>query len=165
MTYRPLPVAPSGYLQFGNEIRIDGSSNAYSSFSTSSLAATSTFYTIGPTGSGATHIWTPLDDIPASAGRVAIRVFVRSQANNTAAGTWTITLFAADNSVTPLLNSIACGVVWDSTTGASTQEGNNLGDFITIPVDSNRIFKLAYNSTGSGTGIGAAILYWRGWVV
>lgn len=134
----------------------DFSAGAELLLASSSLTA-NTWTTVGPTGSGATYIWTGLDVIPLSATQLMVHGHVDGTDNS--ASEKVIWLQARPNgsSVSSSITLIASAI------GATSGQEYEDSGFMYIPLDANNIFEAYWNTTTFGTAQAAA-LYLRGWV-
>ena len=110
-----------------------------------SLVAASTFLSVGPTGSGASYVWSDLDAVPTTAKTVMLSVQVQSTKNSGSDAQFSISSDLRKNGGAALFpgpapRGFGGGTVEDRAAGQCT---------VTVPVDSNRVFEVRYNALGS----------------
>lgn len=119
------------------------SSGTRTDFDVDANIAASTYESIGPTGSGATNIWSDMDDIPDGASAVIISCLATVTANGTTGTTATI-------------NVRQTGETMAHTALSRYFEASNSGDLNTataaivfVPIDSSKRFDLRWASSGA----------------
>ena len=118
------------------------------------------FESVGPTGSGATNIWTELDDVPASAKGVILALDLTGVSN--ASGTVLIELYARPGDVSW---AVAAGsrVAWLSDNASAGAQTYSSHTEIVIPIDSSDLtFDLAYSTTNTSSS--STNMYYRGFI-
>ena len=73
---RPKPDIVTDHTRSGNMQILSGVDNTGSVLDIESAFTVDTFESIGPTGSGATNIWTALDDLPSNASILIARTYI-----------------------------------------------------------------------------------------
>lgn len=117
---------------------------------------------VGPTGSGATNIWTALNNVPSAASVVILKL------RNEVTGVTNTTTYKSQINARSTGSSATVG---DSTVVSSTEFVNTSGgsektgtfDTIFIPIDSSRRFDMYMSLTGSPT-VNIAVAYLVGWL-
>lgn len=147
----------SGYQ--GYVISYVRSGAAYSSFNISSnIASDGIADTIGPTGSGADHIWTALDSLPANA--VGVRLSVEAQASRTTgvSDTYSVIANIGESGVTnPAVAAVlGYGSVSEPSRGASI---NN----VEVIVDADGVFSASWTNDNVDTSL--IVIYLTGFLV
>lgn len=104
----------------------------------------STFETVGPTGSGATHIWTALDALPLTAKTITIAVQNQAISTNTSVAQSMDFKIGTYNALASKVSVFASG----SAAGGVSIEGT---DTAMIPLDGSNIFTLRYVQAGVTT--------------
>lgn len=126
-------------------------------YSTTQLALDAThssgvWETIGPTGSGATNIWTALDNIPTTADWVEIKGQLYMEKASPSVGTvYACTVFARKNGGST--SSSAYNAIGYVSFKAVSTNDMQLEGFLTgkIPLDANNIFDMRYVASGTPT--------------
>jgi hypothetical protein len=108
---------------------------------------------VGPTGSGATNIWTALDSVPASADWVEVRIRLQSIIDAGVAGTQTRNeLLARKNGSSIVITNAGIAEIKQDQNGSYS---NTVANITTakIPIDGSNIFELYYltNSVATAT--------------
>lgn len=118
--------------------------------------------TIGPTGSGATNIWTDLDNIPANAKAVLIRG--KATIEGASADTYSATAyFRPGGSVRGPSNSSELVDAYGVNTSAGSETFHAANE-CWVKVDSSLIFELYYVTQGTGS-TASAFIYITGFAV
>jgi hypothetical protein len=115
--------------------------------------------TIGPTGSGATHIWSELDALPGGINAILVNIFMRADA--TAAGPMSSYLSAIDGDVVAsgsILDQVAAVQGYASAAGQSVAYLNGL---VLIPLNASKVFSVYYGPNGGAGDF--CTLYLEGW--
>lgn len=120
-------------------------------FDAATSLAINTWESVGPTGSGATNIWTSLDTVPSDAVWVEVRVRIYLAATNSGAAELDLYARKGGSSATnndDTLIAIARSVHNDATTHGS-------GNICThkIPIDSSSIFDLRRGEVGASVTV------------
>lgn len=125
-------------------------------FSINGAMSAGVWESVGPTGSGATNIWTAMDDIPSDARFAVIR---SHQGLTSAAG--------ADGSVTTFARQTGSAITGVRTNAHKTNAPSGTHDAetyveFTVPLDSSERFDVTWTTAGS-PGSAAAQIYFAGW--
>lgn len=143
LRYSRKALAVSGYVSYGNAYINTDRSHA-TAFDIDAVVTEGTFESLGPTGSGATNIWTAMNDIPTGAtvafisahetaglaaadSEASVDLFVRGVGSAVAAG--------EQNRVCEI------GANADSTV-------RHTDGFIPCPLDSSRVFEITWSASG-----------------
>lgn len=161
MSHRPLPAIVADHIRYGNAQILSGADNTGTQFELSFNVTENTWETVGPTGSGANNIWTPMDDFPENA--TAIIVAADLQGNMTGAGAGGIGLFMAQGGVTPGSGSYrdhhSCRLAGDFDSAGNMRAIHHRE----IPLEAgSQEFQVNWFSTFSSETIA---LYYRGFIV
>ena len=111
--------------------------------------------TVGPTGSGATYIWTALDNIPLT----AVYIDLTTDISATNSSTFQVEAYCTARSTASAAGAVKIGHVFVRADGSTRADGRSVGSG-RIDLDSSNIFKLTYTSTTTTSSIG--ILYLTG---
>lgn len=112
----------------------------------------STWESVGPTSSGATNIWTALDDVPAGATGIILRVY-NSIAGATNGDIYSAVLYArvtgssGSTSTHTLISSSAL-----TNRSGGTEQDRGVSEVI-VPIDGNLRFDAHYTQSGTGPTI------------
>ena len=114
---------------------------------------------IGPTGSGATNIWTAMDDIVANAKWVTISGFIHAE--DSGGGTTFVSVFARkDGSFRSPNVSSEIGQVYITATGSSATRNQGHFGANNIPLNSSLRFEMYRLSTATTVNVDIVV---RGW--
>ena len=152
------PVVAS-HVRAGNTQIWDGSTLAALDAATD--ITTGTFETVGPTGSGALNIWTPLDVMPSNATIVLLRVSVGMSQSGANAATMSVYATSGDSAqAVSVSNRIALFTV--DTDGAIT--GNTIAEYeVMVPLEpTNLDFRLTWASGNSDSDL--VNVYYKGFM-
>jgi len=152
------PVVAS-HVRAGNTQIWDGSTLAALDAATD--ITTGTFETVGPTGSGALNIWTPLDVMPSNATIVLLRVSVGISQSGANAATMSVYATSGDSAqAVSVSNRIALFTV--DTDGAIT--GNTIAEYeVMVPLEpTNLDFRLTWASGNSDSDL--VNVYYKGFM-
>ena len=148
------PAAISGYLS-ANSFYITDNTNS-SAFSISSAMSELSWESVGPTGSGATNIWTALDDLPLETSFIEV---LCDMFDSSGGSTLSISVYSRKNGESDAFDS--------STEIANIRASSTLVTLTSltpakIPLSSSNVFDIGYNTN---TGSGTASIYLRGFGV
>lgn len=126
--------------------------------------ASATYNDIGPTGSGATNIWTALDALPSTA-RFAI-LHITNQVTAIATGTWcgvymTALPYGASTNVFASVNRISAARFYSGSGSAS--EGTLGETQIIVPLDASQRFCIGMQVIGTGSPTRSQNIILKGW--
>lgn len=148
---------PSAWVVLGSKIsglsdfvnNADGSPTVSStSFDIIGTVTVDTKESIGPTGSGADHVWTALDSVTAGSNWIEINLNVRVNGTTGAATDYYFTLQACKNGGTLAQIYRLLFNPGYTTTGIP---GHAAMGVVKIPIDSNRIFQVQWGEGASST--------------
>ncbi len=154
------PTNVSGYLETQNVTIEEKCGGGTPGFDIDAVIG-ATFESVGPTGSGATNIWTEMNVIPITASYVILKIGTTvSGGINLDEYNVTVDGRKTGSSVSIGVRTQLSTVTFKNSTGVSEQ----LNDLSTVylPIDGSRRFDLAYSITGTG----AASIVWAvlvGW--
>ena len=113
---------------------------------------------VGPTGSGATNIWTALDSLPSSATAVILKLYLEAIENTT--GTARLLVYGRNTGSSAGATAVsAIGIATAQDIGASTQ-GDNICTVI-LPLDGSQRFDLYLNlASGDDATANAYLVGW-----
>ncbi len=140
------------FLASGWGVRIDRLNNAGNDIITDKTFTTATYYTVGPTGSGANIIWTQLDAVPSGARYVILDTYINATHSTDAfAMCMTNVRFHYNDA-----NNYAYGTLLNYANAASEVSYDSATVF--VPLDSNRIFKIywAFLATANSSNMWVA---------
>lgn len=142
------PDAPSGYLALG-PLYINDECMEEGGWDAASSVSPGTWENVGPTGSGATNIWTALDNVPSWA--VALRLRVKGRVNTNSASGASAYSYVRKNgsSATPSATVVD---IFERSDGAINVQGDDTAEVI-VPIDAARIFDVFYQATGTATNL------------
>ena len=118
--------------------------------------ASTTFETVGPTGSGATNIWASLDVVPTTAKALIFRVTNTSQSSG--AGAVVSSVHMSKGSASPGINNDSIVNSVDFTAAGSGEYGSSVSPFVVVAVDSDLIIKIGWNASGGTYESGARLI-------
>ena len=120
--------------------------------------AASTTVTIGATGSGATHIWTALNSLPANTTHLRLRVVGDVSKSSPSNTTFSMQVFhAADNVITITgVNFTSLDVRGQTGSGGAGDQAGAVNE-ITVRYENNR-FKTRYTLNGSPSSTGLQVV-------
>jgi hypothetical protein len=154
MTYRPKDAIVTGHIRAGNLQHLDGTSaDSANDFAVHSNLAENSSESVGPTGSGATNIWTALDNVPSNATALILDVYLllrRSDADITEL------TFAGGSASLGNLRRLGIGAEWNDT-GDILDEIVNSSQTL-MPCDSNQTFLCRWNIIGTGGSADCKVL-------
>lgn len=149
--------AVSGYQ--GYVINYIRSGGAFSSFNVAGNVTDGGLQeTIGPTGSGADHIWTALDSLPTNA--VGLRIHASATATRTtgSSDTYSVFLGVTESGVT---NPVTCSILGY---GSSTEPSRGAAvNEVEVLVDANNVFSATWQTDNVDTSTG--VIYLTGFLV
>jgi len=109
------------------------------SFAVSTQIAESTWASVGPTGSGATHIWTALNSIPAGAKTIKIKVYL--SVTDDGAGAGSVYIYGRQNGQSGSFNTQR--IICSHRTGAVSIV-STIQSIADVPIDNSSIFDTAW---------------------
>jgi hypothetical protein len=156
----PSPLTVTGFVS-ASQIYINVDGHSTTTFDVTTNVTESTFESVGPTGSGATNIWTAMDTIPTTATMVILNVLFSARPDGldritSIAGYARQTGSAAALAATQMCN---LGIVVDDYSGGS---GASRAE-ITVPLDSSRRFDFTWVSSNILSA--QMLLYVNGFVI
>ena len=151
------PAAVSNYIAFTGGQIWAGSGKSRQTISLSQMAA-NTYETVGATGSGATNIWTAMDDLPSSAVAIIVHVELNYTANSSNA--CFCAFYAADGDESSPDNTSNYLRAYSRNKGASSDNFVETSELVIPLGPTNQDFKATWNS--SSTSAANAILDLQG---
>ena len=155
------PAAIANHVRAGNMQLVDGSAGGRSTFDVQGSMSANTFETVGPTGSGATNIWSELDAAFA-AGATAYKLMIEIETSTGGTAGATMNFYAASGDVTPAGFS---GGDDSYMASLKVDPNQNSGAYwvvkeLIIPCDSDGIFQVAWNQNNAS--VQDIFLYYKG---
>ena len=133
---------------------------SYSSFDVDAALTINTWESVGPTGSGASNIWSALDTIPTTATHVILSaIFQCTDGVSLIEGEVEIQGRENGSAVTTAATDILSAYFYTSAAATCRHSTKN----IPVPLSSSNIFELLWNST-AGAATESATIYLMGWV-
>lgn len=118
-----------------------------------------TWESIGPTGSGATNIWTPMDSIPLSAKWIKLKAYLYF---NTSAGAQTISLHGRATGSVIGFNDTTRHASFTVEDGLTAHSGGYTASCVEIPLSSSNTFDIGWSGTATFTS--EIVRIWqKGW--
>ena len=151
----------ANHVRAGNTQIIDGSAGSGGSgLQIQSIVTEGSFETFGPTGSGATNIWSSMDVLPSDAKVILVDVFLF--ASGSGVGQTNVRFYATaggESSVTDTDDNELATALFRPTT-ASEEIGTRTS--VSIPLDSSQIFRATWRAIGDTNR--SVQMYYRGFM-
>lgn len=153
------PVA--GHVKAGNEYLQDGGTS-YGTFFTSFEVTEEAWETVGPTGSGATNIWTAMDNLPSGARILKAMAYVSlvptASTSSVSVASYITSGAVASPSVVASNRFVLESINMNS---AGSGEGVITKRAIDIPLDEDRVFKVYWDESNNSSAQ-SLIFYYMG---
>lgn len=152
----------SGYTK-GRVIQIDADPGVDTTqLSVSGTVTVATWESVGPTGSGATNIWTAMDSIPNDAKHVILKteIVITGNTNNS---TYTTYFFGRPAGSASAAGNITRRAQAQVTNRSGSSEADANMVLVFIPLDNNKIMELRWEEYGTSPTT-TIIAYLTGWV-
>lgn len=153
---QPQQVGPGRYVSGGDD---DGPYEDSTFFNFRTEIAGLSWQSIGPTGSGADHIWTGLDGVPIGANYIRIRLVLQARRNTpglVSAQLW----IRPHGSAKGGDNTTLAGEAYSNATpGVTWNEIRNVTE-VTVPLDENRMFDANIASLSNQTANQCRLVGW-----
>jgi len=156
------PTTVAGHVRAGNMQIYDGSTGYPSGFDFVSLHSSvteSVWTTIGPTGSGATVIWTALDNLPSNA-RILMVKFWAELSPGSDSGSFDLVAYAAAGGVTPNFGLITSAFYLGLVNLENAERIQTVRQQF-IPLNSSRVFQVFWTSDASDAEL---TMYYQGFM-
>lgn len=127
------------------------------------VLASGAFESFGPTGSGATNIWSAMDVLPAGCAAVILSVFHSVTASSSSAQTVGLTGARQTGSSSTLTTEYITYIEFYSTTAVATETQTDFQRDVIIPLDSSNRFDFRYFDA-TNVGNRSVDLYLRGFI-
>jgi len=157
------PVSPTGFIG-GIETHIEDDVGAVStSLDVPTALTIATWESVGPTSSGADNIWTGMDDIPANATAVILKIYNRIIGSSTGNSYKGYLWGRKTGSV--VAQSVVTQIALDTFTNrsGSSQEASSMCTAY-LPLDASNRFDLQYDSSGTTPTSDITIMV-IGWII
>ena len=131
------------------------------SFNVASTVLTGIWKSVGPTGSGADHIWTGMDSVPTSAKYVILKIDNNFVSGTTSGVSYGVTVYLRKTGSTVVLGqtSRVSSTILLNRSGLSERAGNIIGTL--VPIDSNQRFDIQWSNNSGGTvNLDLALIGW-----
>ncbi len=151
----------ANHVRAGNTQLQDGSAGG-SSFNIRTQIAEDVFETIGPTGSGATNIWTGMDVLPSNARILLVDIEISLTSTGSTAND--LFVYAASNDVASPASDNSTRIA-GLQMKADTAVAEISETFVRcmIPLDANQVFKMTFDLINVGGSSGCS-MYYRGFM-
>lgn len=155
------PAVVSGHIRAGNTQIVDGGTGTIA-FDVSSNVTQSTYETLGPTGSGATNIWSQLDVLPSNA--TILLADARMSLSSASGVPATLQFFATDGDSTEATASATKNLIAGLTLDFDAAITGNSYTWtrIMIPLNSSQVFRATW--AAANTDSSDVFLYYRGFM-
>lgn len=163
LTTSDLPSAPpavAGYTP-GEITYLNNDYGNSTSINISGSITKNTFETIGPTGSGATNIWTALDDLPANATGVMITVTSQVEANAASLTYEAPIRVRGTGSISAGNNTLISNAGGRVSAGGDLEKSTSVNSTFVV-LDGNNTFELQWNDTN--VTFNTSIMYLNGFI-
>ena len=119
-----------------------------------------TWETIGPTGSGATNIWTDLDIIPEQATGIMLLIYGFFACNSASVGATSYLSIRPEG--TTISNLSTASLAWHGSVGPGLADNTSSVNFLLFPLNRDKIFEVYWSDTN--TNQSNIFLGYRGFV-
>ena len=154
-----VPAEVSNHTRAGNTQILSGSASVVTTqLNITTDITASTFESVGPTGSGATNIWTELDMLPSTARILLMDIGVSISPNSTGAAF--TALYAQRGDLSAALDSLNNRIMFYALDVDASVTGNSGPTIpVEIPLHTDQTFKMTYTLSGA---TGSLVGYYRG---